>query len=216
MREKKTTKAVCMPVAQALAERSLLIEKIFDATEQAQFVCPMRQGEELSFFEKRAERAYQGILEDIEQYQKIDRAIGASDASTYIETSGGTFSVMEALALKRRLDGSDFAQEELDFEENLCRKIRREYREQSAEVKQNNRQLNRMMERASLYALEQDRKHQPLLERTEAYVEAHTMLLADPLDIMERARELTKKNDRLLVELNTQIQLSNANTMIQI
>lgn len=215
-----------MPVAQALAERSLLVKKIFDATDQAQFVQPVRKEEEKSMpkhienarFERQAEAAYQGIMDDIAQYQKIDRAIMASDASTYIETSGGKFTVMEALTLKRRLDGSSMEAEDLDFEENLCRKMKREYQEQMTEVKRNNRHLRHMTERVYLNTLEQsdDRKIRQILETAENYEEEHTMHLADPLNILKRAQQLTEENDRLLVELNTQIRLSNANTMIQI
>ena len=215
-----------MPVAQALAERSFLVKKIFDATDEARFVGTVRRAEEKSMakrienarFEQQAEASYQSIMEDIEQYQRIDRAILESDAATYIETSRGRFTVAEALSLKRRLDGSDLSGEDLDFEENLCRKIRREYEDQMAEVKRNNRHLQHMKERAYLNSLDQEeewRKNQ-ILTAAETYAEENTARLSDPLNILERARKLTEENDRLLVELNTQIRLSNANTLLQI
>lgn len=215
-----------IPVAQALAERSLLVKKIFDATDDARFVGTVKKAEEKSMakrienarFEQQAEASFQKIMENIEQYQRIDRAILASDAVTYIETSRGRFTVAEALALKRRLDGSDLSGEDLDFEENLCRKIRREYEEKMAEVKRNNRHLQYMKERMYLNASEQDGdwKRSQLLEAAESYEEDNMAKLSDPLNILEKARTLTEENDRLLVELNTQIRLSNANTLLQI
>ena len=44
----------------------------------------------------------------------------------------------------------------------------------------------------------------------------NALRLSDPLHILEKARSLTEENDRLLVELNTQIRLSNVNTLVQI
>ncbi len=225
-REKENRAEQEMPVAQALAERNLLIKRIFDATDDAQFVGTVRKAEERSVakrienarFQREAEASYRSIMEDIEQYQRVERAILASDASTYVETSRGKLTVAEALSLKRRLDGSDPSCEDLDFEENLCRKIRREYEERLSEVKKNNRCLQYLKERAYLTVPDQNEscERKRFLEEAESYAEENMMKLADPLNIMEKARSLTEENDRLLVELNTQIRLSNASTLVQI
>lgn len=225
-REKVNGNEKEIPVAQALAEKSFLLKRIYDATDSAQFVGAVRKAEERTMakrvenarFAREAEASYRSILEDIEQYQRVERAILDSDASTYVETSRGKLTVAQALSLKRRLDGSDPSCEDLDFEENLCRKIRREYEEKMAEVKKNNRCLQYLKERAYLTVPEQgqDSTRRRFLEEAERYAEENRMNLADPLDILEKARSLTEENDRLLVELNTQIRLSNASTLVQI
>lgn len=177
-----------MTVTQALEERKLLIKKIFYMTERAEFVGSGKGMEDNSVgrcmetakWKKRAERAWKEILDSIQRYQKLDAAILASDAAAHIDTSFGRFTVAEGLSLKKRLDGYDFDGVELEFEENLFRKVRQEYREK--------------IEKA---------------EQKEA-------LLVDPFNIMEKAEQLVERKDQLLTELTTQIQLSNANTWIQI
>lgn len=213
-------------VAQALEERNYLIKKIYDDTDRAQFVDAVRKTEERSMekriangrFERQAEASFQKIMEDIRQYQRLNRAILVSDASTYVETSQGKLTVAEALSLKRRLDGSDLSGEDLDFEENLCRKIRRQYEEQEEEISRYNRCLFFLKEKAYLTAPEHwdEWERKQFLEEAERYVQENALRLSDPLHILEKARSLTEENDRLLVELNTQIRLSNVNTLVQI
>lgn len=55
-REKENRAEQEMPMAQALAERNLLIKRIFDATDDAQFVGTVRKAEERSVA-KRIENA---------------------------------------------------------------------------------------------------------------------------------------------------------------
>lgn len=124
-------------VTQALEEKKLLIKRIFHLTEQAEFVeCAagiesnsVGSCVETARCKKQAEAFWQEILTSVEQYQRLEMAILASDAATRIETSFGEFSVAAALSLVRRLNGYDFDGVELEFEENLFRKVRREYRE---------------------------------------------------------------------------------------
>lgn len=59
------------------------------------------------------------------------------------------------------------------------------------------------------------RKHKPL-GVVDAYVKENTTELVDPLDIKKKIESLEEKNNTLLKELDTQIKVSNATTLIEI
>ena len=58
-----------------------------------------------------------------------------------------------------------------------------------------------------------DDKH---LGVVDAYVKENTTELVDPLDIKKKIESLEEKNNTLLKELDTQIKVSNATTLIEI
>jgi hypothetical protein len=50
----------------------------------------------------------------------------------------------------------------------------------------------------------------------DAYVKENTTELVDPLDIKKKIESLEEKNNTLLKELDTQIKVSNATTLVEI
>lgn len=54
-------------------------------------------------FSKQAASAYQQVMDLIDRYQRLDAAIIASNASTFVETSQGRYTVAAAIALRNRL-----------------------------------------------------------------------------------------------------------------
>lgn len=213
-----------MLVTQALDERDLLVKKIGDKIQKASFVDTARKNEEKVLegcmprteYCRRAESAYQQIMDLISRYQQIDAAIVASNASTWIETSYGRFTVAGAISLRGRLRCCGVYEEEADFETNLCEKMEQEYqsRVQAAEAK--NKQLQSTAEQMRLSILGRDSKarEEKPLEVMETYVRENTTELVDPLDIRRKIELLEEKRDTLLKELDTQIKVSNATTFI--
>ena len=59
-------------------------------------------------------------------------------------------------------------------------------------------------------------KDEKPLEVVEAYVKENTTELVDPLDVQKKISVLQEKRDTLLTELDTQIKVSNATTLIEI
>ena len=125
-----------MLVTQALDERDLLVKKINSKIAKASFVDTIKPNEEKVFagnmkkedYAKEAEAAFQQIMDLIDRYQKIDAAIVASNASTFVTTSYGTYSVAGAIALRNRLRGKGTYSGEADFEKTLADKMSGEYR----------------------------------------------------------------------------------------
>mgnify|MGYP001782557975 FL=1 len=50
----------------------------------------------------------------------------------------------------------------------------------------------------------------------EAYVKENTTELVDPLDVKKKLETLEEKRNTLLTELDTQIKVSNATTLIEV
>ena len=215
-----------MLVTQALDERDLLVKKIADKIEKANFVDTVKPNEEKVYvkrvsreeFAKEAEAAYQQIIDLIERFQKLDAAIVASNAKTEITTSYGTFTVAGAISLRSRLRGLGAYAGEADFEGMLQEKLFDEYSEQVAvcEVKNGRLQATAEEMRLSILGKDSKTKDEKPLGVVDAYVKENTTELVDPLDARKKTEALKEKRNTLLTELDTQIKVSNATTFIEV
>ena len=209
-----------MLVTQALDERDLLVKKISDKIDKASFVDTIKPNEDKVYskrigkdeYAKEAESAYQQIVDLIERFQKIDAAIVASNAETEITTSYGKFTVAGAISLRSRLRGLGTYDGEADFEGILKSKMQDEYNERVRTCDLKNSQLQNTAESMRLSILGKDSKTKVV----DAYVKENTTELVDPLDIKKKIESLEEKNNTLLKELDTQIKVSNATTLIEI
>lgn len=215
-----------MLVTQALDERDLLVKKISDKIDKASFVDTIKPNEDKVYskrigkdeYAKEAESAYQQIVDLIERFQKIDVAIVASNAETEITTSYGKFTVAGAISLRSRLRGLGTYDGEADFEEILKSKMQDEYNERVRTCDLKNSQLQNTAEsmRLSILGKDSKTKDDKPLGVVDAYVKENTTELVDPLDIKKKIESLEEKNNTLLKELDTQIKVSNATTLIEI
>lgn len=215
-----------MLVTQALDERDLLVKKIADKIAKASFVDTIKPNEDKVFakrigkdeYAKEAESAYQQILDLIDRFQKIDATIVASNASTEITTSYGTFTVAGAIALRSRLRGMGAFGADADFEGRLQKKLASEYSERVQFCDKKNSQLQSTAEEMRLSILGKDSKtkDEKPLGVVEAYVKENTTELVDPLDVKKKMEALEEKRKTLLTELDTQIKVSNATTFIEV
>ncbi len=223
-----------MLVTQALDERDLLVKKITDKINKASFVDMVKVNEDKVMgkhitreeFEQQAKANLQQIEDLIDRYQRIDAAIVASNASATIETSYGTFTVAAAISLRNRLrdknirlNGSNTLSVDTgaDFEGRLYNKMQKEYVMNLDEIERKNRQLQTTAENMRLSILGKDTKvkDDKPLEVVEAYVKENTTQLVDPLGIQKKMEYLQEKKATLLAELETQIKVSNATTLIE-
>ena len=215
-----------MLVTQALDERDLLVKKISDKIDKASFVDTIKPNEDKVYskrigkdeYAKEAESAYQQIVDLIERFQKIDAAIVASNAETEITTSYGKFTVAGAISLRSRLRGLGTYDGEAYFEGILKSKMQDEYNECVRTCDLKNSQLQNTAEsmRLSILGKDSKTKDDKPLGVVDAYVKENTTELVDPLDIKKKIESLEEKNNTLLKELDTQIKVSNATTLIEI
>jgi hypothetical protein len=213
-------------VTQALDERDLLVKKITDKIEKASFVDTIKPNEDKVYskritrdeYTREAESAYQQIVDLIDRYQKIDSAIVASNAKTEITTSYGKFTVAGAIALRSRMRSQGSYGMDADFEGLLVGKMKNEYNERVRTCDLKNGQLQNTAESMRLSILGKDTKTKDdkPLGVVDAYVKENTTELMDPLDIKKKIETLEEKTNTLLKELDTQIKVSNATTLIEI
>ncbi|MBO4900915.1 MAG: hypothetical protein J5509_11570 [Lachnospiraceae bacterium] len=214
-----------MLVTQALDERDLLVKKINDKIEKAKFVDTIKPNEERvngerisrDDFTKAAESAFQQINDLIERYNRIDAAIVASNASTRIQTSYGEFTVAGAISLRNRLRGNSFKDDRCDFESLLQNELERQYAVMVEFAEKKNFSLQETAEnmRYSILGRDAKVKDDKPLEVVETYIRENTTELVDPLDVRKKIERLQDKKHTLLTELETQIKVSNATTVIE-
>lgn len=211
-------------VTQALDERDLLNKKINDKIMSAVFVDVVKHNEETVLnrrvdretFQKEAQSAYQQINDLIERYKNIEAAIVESNANTFIETSYGKFSIAAAIALRNRLRGDLKFDGKADFETTLYQRMKRAYEDCVTTMELKNDALAETAEqmRLSILGRETKVKNDKPLEVVETYIKENSMELADPLNIVSKMEQLQERKDKLLSELETQIKVSNATTVI--
>ena len=214
-----------MLVTQALDERDLLVKKIGDKIQKIQLVATKKRNEEKTVaahvtteeYGKAASAAYQQIMDLIDRYQRIDAAIVASNAATTIKTSYGDYTVAGAIALRNRIKGSGIYADKGAFEDRLATLLERQYQTavQSAEYKNKGLETQAETMRLSILGKDSKVKDDKPLEVVDAYIRENTTEVIDPLDVQKKAQELKDKIDTLLTELDTQIKVSNATTMIE-
>lgn len=125
-------------VVQALDERDLLVKRIMNKTQKAQFVDIMKPKASVTWekrlpkaaFAAEAQSALQQIQDLIARYDQLNAAITLSNATTFLDTSQGRMTVSCAIALRNRLCGSGTYGELTDFEGRLVRKMESSYREE--------------------------------------------------------------------------------------
>lgn len=215
-----------MLVTQALDERDLLVKKIRDKINKANFTDIKKRNEEKVYigrirdveFKKEVESTYQQILDLISRFQKIDAAILFSNATTNIQTSFGDFSVAGAISLRSRMKGVGIYEEEGDFEFQLLRKMKSVRDEHLIMVEEKNSSLEETAEqmRLSILGKENRIKEDKPLAVVDTYVKENTTELVDPIQISKKIEILEEKRMKLLSELETQIKVSNATTFIEI
>ena len=214
-----------MLVTQALDERDLLVKKIGDKIGLIRAVDAKKRNEEKTIkdrvapveFGNAATAAYQQIMDLIDRYQRLDAAIVASNAATTVKTSYGEFSVAGAIALRNRLKGNGIYAYEGAFESRLISEMERQYQEYVEYADGKNKSLESQAETMRLSILGKDSKVKDTkpLEVVDAYIRENTTEVIDPLDSQKRVQELREKMDGLSKELDTQIKVSNATTMIE-
>lgn len=215
-----------MLVTQALDQRDLLVKKICDKIRKTSFTETKKHNEEKVMdrrvtqkeFEKEARSSYQQIIDLIHWYDKVDQAILRSNAETMIETSYGTMSIANALALRSRLNCSNAYDSDSNFEGNLMMKLQEELNEKIRVIEQKNKGLQNTAETMRLSILGKDTKtkDETPLKVVDVYVQENTTELIDPLNVRKKIDELNERRETILNELDTKIKVSNATTFVEI
>ena len=217
-----------MLVTQALDELDLLKKRIPDRIARASFVDAAKHNEEATVasrasrkdYADKAAAEYQGVLDLIERYKKIEAAVVESNAHVKVKTSFGEYTVAAAIALRNRLREQSLLGRgrAKDFEVMLADKLKMEFEERVKFAADKNAGLEATAENMRLSILGKDAKKSDAkpLDVVEAYVRENTMELVDPIDARAKAEAIFEKRDSLIRELDTAIKVSNATTVLEI
>ena len=226
-------------VINALNERDLLRERIFHQISKLRVVdykkqCEDRTAEKLedaSEFCEKAKSDFQSIQDLIRNYDQIDAAIVASNATTVVKTKYGDYTVAAAIALKQRLKtsaGKDLSRAMLAMDQRLMEK--RDFESEAIKVMQS--QLVDMVEkvkkaqtaleasaevmRNNILGGDKTKKDAASLAVVDEYLKTNRYLLVDPLNLSEQITKMKAEREDLYNELDTAIKISNATTSIQV
>lgn len=214
-----------MLLTQALDERDLLSKKIESKISILKTVDVKKRNAEktgssqmsVEEFEKNAKASMQQIEDMIARYQRLDAAIVASNAATQIQTSYGTFTVAGAISLRNRLRERGNFNSQTSFEKQLKAKLEQLYTTNVQFAENKNKELENQAEsmRLSILGREAKTKENRPLDVVDTYVQENTMEVIDPLDCQKKIQALQDKISTLIRELDTQLKISNATTMIE-
>ena len=134
-----------------------------------------------------------------------------------IHPSFGDYSVAGAISLRGRMRGYGTYEDEAEFEQSLYQKVKNELDRCLLTIENKNRQLELTAESMRLSILGKDAKTKDdkPLEVVNAYVKENTAELVDPLDVRKKIEEIHENREKLLMELDTQIKVSNATTFVE-
>ena len=211
-------------LTEALDERDLLEKKIRNKIEMASFVDCAKKNEERVFgnykekeeYRKDASAAFQQITDLIARYDRLTVAINHSNANTMIQTSGGSYIIADAIAVRARMKERE-KDKSRDFEFLLYKKMEEEFASVVVEMDKRNQQVRATAENMRLSILGKDSKtkEDKPLEVVDVFVKENTTELVDPLDVIQKLIELKEKHDTFLKELETGIKVANATTYVE-
>lgn len=190
-------------------------------------------------FEAQARGALQQLEDLIARYDRLNFAISVSNAETMLETSRGRMTVACAIALRSRLRGDGVYGELADFEGRLAQKMEEQYRDTLDRMRRKNEamrrtalprpQNNRGRNGAQVIVLQagdpaarRSANPETGTKKSKGTMDAvlakqpDAFHLFDPLHLRQKAEAIWEEREQLLIELDTKIRISNANTLITV
>lgn len=217
-------------MAQALDERDFLYEKLYKSINESTFVLGVKEkdtsfkGKSIEDWEKNIEANYQSIIDQIDRYDRICRAITLSNATTTIKFSNGKeMTVAEALALKANIKATSRGLRNTNTKTPL----------RTILLNKMQSQIDTIVEFEERTALEQQRNRDRYIqtqienqggnkEVNEEFVKSIDTIIApfnakrvDPIDIQEKFKTMQEEVTSTAAEIETLIKISNATTYIE-
>lgn len=217
-------------MAQALDERDFLYEKLYKSINESTFVLGVKEkdtsfkGKSIEDWEKNIEANYQSIIDQIDRYDRICRAITLSNATTIIKFSNGKeMTVAEALALKANIKATSRGLRNTNTKTPL----------RTILLNKMQSQIDTIVEFEERTALEQQRNRDRYIqtqienqggnkEVNEEFVKSIDTIIApfnakrvDPIDIQEKFKTMQEEVTSTAAEIETLIKISNATTYIE-
>lgn len=206
-----------MTVHKALCDIKLLNKKIFKEISEIKFVVANKStnnkvdGQTLEEFKQSIKSDYQSINSNIDRYKALTRAVAQSNAVTKIVVNGSEYTVAEAIAIKNKL---------IPIKQQLLDRILYVYNKENSLVKEKNERLEY---EADEFVRDKDLKKEDsknlaetILKTRNDYYNTRKYELVDPLKVNNITKELKDEIDSFLLDIDSALSVSNANTLITI
>lgn len=206
-----------MTVHKALCDIKLLNKKIFKEISEIKFVVANKSannkvdGQTLEEFKQSIKSDYQSINSNIDRYKALTRAVAQSNAVTKIVVNGSEYTVAEAIAIKNKL---------IPIKQQLLDRILYVYNKENSLVKEKNERLEY---EADEFVRDKDLKKEDsknlaetILKTRNDYYNTRKYELVDPLKVNNITKELKDEIDNFLLDIDSALSVSNANTLITI
>lgn len=206
-----------MTVHKALCDIKLLNKKIFKEISEIKIVVANKStnnkvdGQTLEEFKQSIKSDYQSINSNIDRYKALTRAVAQSNAVTKIVVNGSEYTVAEAIAIKNKL---------IPIKQQLLDRILYVYNKENSLVKEKNERLEY---EADEFVRDRDLKKEDsknlaetILKTRNDYYNTRKYELVDPLKVNNITKELKDEIDSFLLDIDSALSVSNANTLITI
>ena len=206
-----------MTVHKALCDIKLLNKKIFKEISEIKIVVANKStnnkvdGQTLEEFKQSIKSDYQSINSNIDRYKALTRAVAQSNAVTKIIVDGSEYTVAEAIAIKNKL---------IPIKQQLLDRILYVYNKENSLVKEKN---DRLEYEADEFVRDKDLKKEDsknlaetILKTRNDYYNTRKYELVDPLKVNNITKELKDEIDNFLLDIDSALSVSNANTLITI
>ena len=215
----------------ALDERDLLRSRIMGKIGKITFLDYKKQCEERTAETLMEEKAFcdkvkdefQSIKDLIRNYDELDAAIIASNATTIVKTKYGNYTVAAAIALKQRLklsNGRDINKAALLLDKNLD--LKKDFESEMIDIMAKLKNAQTALEasaegmRNSILGGDKAKKDSASIAVVDEYLKKNSYKLVDPLSLADKLQSLKEEREDLYKELDTAVKISNATTMIQV
>lgn len=204
-----------MTIHEALSELKMLDSRINRKIESTSF-CEANKhsnskinGLTIDDYKKNVVEVYQSINDLIRRRGAIRNALSNSNAITTITVGGKTYTIAEAIEMKKT---------GVDLLENLKLTMTEQYNSATRRIHMNNDALNEAADRyvQGLYGSKEKSVSEEINKAREVYVVANTIDFIDPLGIQGEIEKLAEEIETFSHEVDSKISVSNALTTISI
>lgn len=203
-----------MNIHKALCELKILDDRISRAVDDCRYVgvtkiVSKRVGSQtVDEFCNSVKDGYKSAMDLIKRRQAIKTAVVKSNATTTVVIGGNTYTIAEAIEMKNH---------GLDGEKRMLRYMVSRLAEAEALI---NRTRSDLESRADAFIRDQtgskESKTEDLLKMRQDYIAMQDVELVDPLHIRDIIKSLDEKINTFMSEVDSALQTSNAQTMIEI
>lgn len=203
-----------MTVTKALSELKLLDKRINRGIYEAEFVGVVVGDKkkvdhiDVEEFKQKVKSNYDSVVDLIAYRNKIKSAIVSSNAQTTVTIAGNTYTVAEAIERKTSIQ----------YEQELLQRLKTYYLNASTEIDRINENVQVRLDRSLEQMLSNDGKqdNEFINQFTENFNKKNQAKLVDPLNIKEKIETLETEIEDFLSEVDHELSVSNATTIIEV